>query len=337
MNKRLKGLRIALVAGGYSGEYEVSLRSQAGIRSFLEGGEYLLYDLVIRKEEWVMLWEGKAYPIDRNDFSCLLPTGERIHFDYVYMTIHGTPGEDGLMLGYLDMLGIPYSCCPAATAALTFDKHFCKRYLQSYGIRVAESICLHKGDPVRPIILAVEPGLPAFVKPNTGGSSLATTRVDEVNDILPAVEKAFGEADSVLMERLITGTEVTCGAYQNETGIQILPVTEVVPEGEYFDYDAKYNGAVQEITPARISPERTQEIQLLTQEIYRYLNAHGIIRVDYIIEQGTPVLLEVNTTPGMTATSFIPQQVEAAGLTMREVLESIMVFGLEQHEQQRRK
>lgn len=336
MSNRLNGLNIALVAGGYSGEYEVSLRSQAGIRSFLEGGAYQLYDLVVTEEKWVMLQNGAEYPIDKNDFSCLLPSGERLHFDYVYMTIHGTPGENGLMLGYLDMLGIPYSCCPTATAALTFDKHFCKRYLQSYGVRVAESICLQRGDAIRPIILAVEPGLPAFVKPNTGGSSLATTRVEEVNDILPAIERAFQESESVMMERLITGTEVTCGVYRNSEGIQVLPVTEVVPEGTFFDYDAKYNGSVQEITPARLSAKMTEEVQLLTREIYQYLNAHGIIRVDFIIEEGVPTLLEVNTTPGMTATSFIPQQVAAAGLEMREVLEGIMAFGLEQQDYMKR-
>lgn len=320
--------KIALMAGGYSKEYEVSLKSQAGIRSFLEGSEFEIYDLLITKEKWVLLLDGIEYPIDRNDFSVSLPTGGRLTFDYVYMTIHGTPGEDGLMTGYLDMLGIPYSCCPTSIGALTFNKHLCKHYLHSFGFHIAPSVRLTKGESIRPIILAVEPGLPAFVKPNVGGSSVATTKVTEVNDILPAFQLAFEEADEVMMEGLIIGTEVTCGAFEDGKGLHILPVTEVVPKNEFFDFDAKYNGAVEEITPARISPEMTTEIQQLTREIYHHLGAKGIIRVDYIIQDGVPFLLEVNTTPGMTATSFIPQQVRADGREMRDVLEGIINFHL---------
>lgn len=320
--------KIALMAGGYSKEFEVSLRSQEGIHRFLEGGEFEVYDLLITKEKWVLLWEGEELPINRNDFSVQMPSGEQLTFDYVYMTIHGTPGEDGLMTGYLDMLGIPYSCCSTVIGALTFNKHLCKHYLHDFGIKIAPSVRLRRRDHVRPIILAVEPGLPAFIKPNTGGSSVATTKVTEVNQILPAVEKAFGEADEVMIESLITGVEVTCGAYEDAEGIHILPVTEVVPKNEFFDYDAKYNGAVEEITPARISDEMTSEIQQLTREIYGYLDARGIIRADFIIQDGIPVLLEVNTTPGMTATSFIPQQVRADGKEMKDVLEGIINFHL---------
>lgn len=320
--------KIALMAGGYSKEFEVSLRSQEGIHRFLEGGEFEVYDLLITKEKWVLLWEGEELPINRNDFSVQMPSGEQLTFDYVYMTIHGTPGEDGLMTGYLDMLGIPYSCCSTAIGALTFNKHLSKHYLHDFGIKIAPSVRLRRRDHVRPIILAVEPGLPAFIKPNTGGSSVATTKVTEVNQILPAVEKAFGEADEVMIESLITGVEVTCGAYEDAEGIHILPVTEVVPKNEFFDYDAKYNGAVEEITPARISDEMTAEIQQLTREIYGYLDARGIIRADFIIQDGIPVLLEVNTTPGMTATSFIPQQVRADGKEMKDVLEGIINFHL---------
>lgn len=323
-----KAPKIALMAGGYSKEYEVSLKSQAGIRSFLEGSELEVYDLLITKDKWVLLLDGVEYPIDRNDFSVSLPNGQRLTFDYVYMTIHGTPGEDGLMTGYLDMLGIPYSCCPTAIGAMTFNKHLCKHYLHSLGINIAPSICLHKGEHIRPIILAVEPGLPAFIKPNVGGSSVATNKVMEVNDILPAFEAAFAEADEVMMEALITGTEVTCGAFEDGDGLHILPVTEVVPKNEFFDYDAKYNGAVEEITPARISEKMTAEIQQLTHEIYGYLGARGIIRVDFIIQNDVPVLLEVNTTPGMTATSFIPQQVRADGRNMRDVLVGIINYHL---------
>lgn len=319
--------RIALIAGGYSHEYEVSLRSQEGIMHFLEGCPFEVYPMLITRDKWVVTLEGEEYPIDKNDFT-FTHQGQRVHFDYAYITIHGTPGEDGLLTGYLDMLGIPYSCCPTAIGALTFNKYLCKHFLHSFGIKIAPSVRLQKGDHVRPIILAVEPGLPAFIKPNTGGSSVATTRVEEVNDIAAAVELAFSESDEVLMEALITGTEVTCGAFRDAEGLHILPVTEVVPKNEFFDYDAKYNGAVDEITPARISTEMTTEIQQLTREIYGYLGASGIIRVDFIIEEGTPVLLEVNTTPGMTATSFIPQQVAADGRVMGEVLTNIIQYHL---------
>lgn len=325
MNRRPK---IALVAGGYSSEYEVSLRSRKGIMSFLEGHPFDIYPVLITREKWVVELEGEEYPIDKNDFSAVLSGGERLTFDYAYITIHGTPGEDGLFTGYLDMLEIPYSCCPTAIGALTFNKHLCKHYLHSFGIKIAQSVRVRKGDSVRPIILAVDPGLPAFIKPNTGGSSFATFRVEEVNEILPAFNAAFEESDEVMMEALIAGTEVTCGAYEDAQGVRILPVTEVVSKNTFFDYDAKYNGAVEEITPARISEELTSEIQQLTREIYGYLGASGIIRVDFIIEEGIPVLLEVNTTPGMTATSFIPQQVAAAGLDIGEVLESIINYHL---------
>lgn len=320
--------KIALMAGGYSKEYEVSLRSQEGIHRFLEGSAFEIYDLLITRDKWVMLWEGKELSIDRNDFSVQMPSGEHLTFDYVYMTIHGTPGEDGLMTGYLDMLDIPYSCCSTAIGALTFNKHLCKHYLHDFGIKIAPSVRLTRRDHIRPIILAVEPGIPAFIKPNTGGSSVATTKVTEVNEILPAIEKAFGEADEVMIESLITGVEVTCGAFEDAEGIHILPITEVVPKNEFFDYDAKYNGAVEEITPARISEQMSAEIKQLTREIYGYLDARGIIRVDYIIQDGIPVLLEVNTTPGMTATSFIPQQVRADGREMKDVLEGIINFHL---------
>lgn len=319
--------KIALIAGGYSSEYEVSLKSREGIMNFLQDAPYEIYPVLLRRDKWTVQHEGKEYPIDRNDFSCHI-NGQHITFDYAYITIHGTPGEDGCLTGYLDMLEVPYSCCPTAIGALTFNKYLCKHFLHSFGIKIAPSVRLQKGDPIRPIILAVDPGLPAFVKPNVGGSSVATTRVDEVNALLPAIEKAFTEADEVMIEALITGTEVTCGAYKDAEGLHILPITEVVPKNTFFDYAAKYNGEVEEITPARLSPEMTQEIQQLTREIYGYLGASGIIRVDYIIENNTPVLLEVNTTPGMTATSFIPQQVHADHKEVGDVLQSIINYHL---------
>ncbi|WP_297236735.1 D-alanine--D-alanine ligase [uncultured Porphyromonas sp.] len=321
-------LKIALIAGGYSGEYTVSLSSQEGLMKFLSDSPYEIYPVLLRRDHWTVLGLEGDPEIDKGDFSFVHPeTGRKVRFDFAYITIHGTPGEDGHLTGYLDMLQIPYSCCPTLIGALTFDKYVCARYLSTFGIKIAPAVRLTKYDRIDIDDLLREPGLPCFVKPNNGGSSIATTHVTEREQLQPAIEKALAESGDVMIQSLITGTEITCGAYEDAEGIHILPITEVVPKSEFFDYDAKYNGAVDEITPARIPEETTARVRDLTHRIYRHLRAAGIIRVDYFIESdGTPVLLEVNTTPGMTATSFIPQQIRAAGLAPGKVLEGIIDF-----------
>ncbi|MDD7468518.1 MAG: D-alanine--D-alanine ligase [Porphyromonas sp.] len=321
-------LKIALIAGGYSGEYTVSLSSQEGLMKFLSDSPYEIYPVLLRRDHWTVLGLEGDPEIDKGDFSFVHPeTGRKVRFDFAYITIHGTPGEDGHLTGYLDMLQIPYSCCPTLIGALTFDKYVCARYLSTFGIKIAPAVRLTKYDRINIDDLLREPGLPCFVKPNNGGSSIATTHVTEREQLQPAIEKALAESGDVMIQSLITGTEITCGAYEDAEGIHILPITEVVPKSEFFDYDAKYNGAVDEITPARIPEETTARVRDLTHRIYRHLRAAGIIRVDYFIESdGTPVLLEVNTTPGMTATSFIPQQIRAAGLAPGKVLEGIIDF-----------
>ena len=321
-------LKIALIAGGYSGEYTVSLSSQEGLMKFLSDSPYEIYPVLLRRDHWTVLGLEGDPEIDKGDFSFVHPeTGRKVRFDFAYITIHGTPGEDGHLTGYLDMLQIPYSCCPTLIGALTFDKYVCARYLSTFGIKIAPAVRLTKYDRINIDDLLREPGLPCFVKPNNGGSSIATTHVTEREQLQPAIEKSLAESGDVMIQSLITGTEITCGAYEDAEGIHILPITEVVPKSEFFDYDAKYNGAVDEITPARIPEETTARVRELTHQIYRHLRAAGIIRVDYFIESdGTPVLLEVNTTPGMTATSFIPQQIRAAGLAPGKVLEGIIDF-----------
>ena len=321
-------LKIALIAGGYSGEYTVSLSSQEGLMKFLSDSPYEIYPVLLRRDHWTVLGLEGDPEIDKGDFSFVHPeTGRKVRFDFAYITIHGTPGEDGHLTGYLDMLQIPYSCCPTLIGALTFDKYVCARYLSTFGIKIAPAVRLTKYDRIDIDDLLREPGLPCFVKPNNGGSSIATTHVTEREQLQPAIERALAESGDVMIQSLITGTEITCGAYEDAEGIHILPITEVVPKSEFFDYDAKYNGAVDEITPARLSEETTARVRELTHRIYRHLRAAGIIRVDYFIESdGTPVLLEVNTTPGMTATSFIPQQIRAAGLAPDKVLEGIIDF-----------
>lgn len=317
--------KIAIVAGGDTSEYDVSLRSAQGLCSFIDQGAYDVFIVVMRGLDWhVLLADGTTLPIDRNDFS-FEQDGTRVKFDFVYITIHGTPGEDGHLQGYLDMLRIPYSCCGVLAASLTYDKFACNQYLKAFGVAVADSLLLRQGQTIADEQVVEHIGLPCFIKPSLGGSSFGVTKVKQPSEIQPAIKKAFGEAREVVIEAFLQGMEVTCGCYKTRTTQRVLPVTEVVTHNEYFDYDAKYNGQVDEITPARISDELRDRVQQLTSAIYDILGAQGIIRIDYIITQGEKInLLEVNTTPGMTATSFIPQQVRAAGLDIREVMTDII-------------
>lgn len=316
---------IAIVAGGDTSEYEVSLRSAQGIHSFIDPERYNVYIVVLHGTDWhVRLDNGTQLPIDRNDFSFTLQ-GEKVSFDFAYITIHGTPGEDGRLQGYFDMLHLPYSCCGVLAASLTYNKFACVQYLRAFGVRVADSLLLRRGQSIADEQVVEKIGLPCFIKPSLGGSSFGVTKVKTPEQIQPAIAKAFEEADEVMVEAFMPGTEITCGCYKTRTKSVMLPVTEVVTHNEYFDYDAKYNGAVDEITPARIPDELRDRVQQLTSAIYDILGAKGIIRVDYIITEGERInLLEVNTTPGMTATSFIPQQVRAAGLDIREVMTDII-------------
>ena len=316
---------IAIVAGGDSGEYEVSLRSAEGITSFLDKERYETYTVIIRGTEWnVQLPEGATAPIDRNDFS-FHHEGKHIKFDYAYITIHGTPGENGLLGSYFELIRMPYSTCPPLISAMTFNKFVLNQYLRSLGVRVAESLTLRRQDVITTDDVVKAVGLPCFVKPTCGGSSCATTKVKTPEELLPAVEAAFGEADEVMIEAFMQGTEITCGCYKTREKSVVFPITEVVAKNEFFDYDAKYNGAVEEITPARIDESIAERVRTLTSLLYDILRCHGIIRIDYIITEGNKLnLLEINTTPGMTATSFIPQQVRAAGLDIKDVLTEII-------------
>ncbi len=316
---------IAIVGGGDTSEFHVSLRSAQGIYSFIDKKKYTLYIVQMHGRDWhVCLPDGATVPIDRNDFSFLL-NGEKVVFDFVYITIHGTPGEDGRLQGYFDMLGIPYSCCGVLAASLTYDKFACNQYLKSFGVRIAESLLLRKGQQISDDDVIEKIGLPCFIKPGLGGSSFGVTKVKTREQIQPAITKAFEEAQEVMVEAFMDGLELTCGCYKTKNKTVVFPLTEVVSHNEYFDYEAKYNGQSDEITPARIPDALRDRVQQLTSAIYDILNAQGIIRVDYIITAGEKInLLEVNTTPGMTATSFIPQQVRAAGLDIKDVMTDII-------------
>lgn len=316
---------IAIVAGGDTSEYEVSLRSAQGIYSFIDKEKYTLYIVGMHGLDWhVRLEDGRTLPVDRNDFSFQLD-GQKVKFDFAYITIHGTPGEDGRLQGYFDMLRIPYSCCGVLAAALTYDKFACNQYLHAYGVRIAESLLLRQGQTITDDEVVEKIGLPCFIKPSLGGSSFGVTKVKTREQIQPAIAKAFDEAQEVVVEAFMDGTELTCGCYKTRDKSVVFPISEVVSHNEYFDYKAKYNGESDEITPARISDELADRVKKLTSAIYDILGAQGIIRVDYIVTEGDKInLLEVNTTPGMTAASFIPQQVRAAGLDIKDVMTDII-------------
>ena len=314
---------IAIIWGGYSSEVPISELSATGIFSFIDKEKFKIYKVKISEHSWQVEFNSQVFEVDKNDFS-FTANQEKIKFDFAYITIHGTPGEDGKLQGYFDILAIPYSNCGVLASALTFDKFACNNFLKNFGVKVAETVLLRKTDSIDIENINEKLGLPVFVKPNTGGSSFATTKVTEKSQLKAAIDDAFIEAPEVIVESFVQGIEVTCGCYNTHKGFMVLPITEVVSKNEFFDYGAKYLGEVEEITPARISKEITKEIQKETEKIYRLIGAKGIIRADYIIKDNTPILLEVNTTPGMTSTSFIPQQVSAAGLKMSDVLTDII-------------
>ena len=316
---------VAIVWGGYSSEKEVSEKSAEGIYNFIDKSRYNLIKVRIDHDGWEAELNHLFYPINKNDFS-FESQNQITKFDFAYIIIHGTPGEDGPLQGYFDMLGIPYSSAGILSCALTFSKFTCNNYLKSFGVKVADSILLRKDELYKSEEIIERLKLPLFVKPNVGGSSLATTKVKEQSKLQSAIDDAFNEANEVLAESYIDGIEVTCGCYVAKNGKTILPLTEVVTHNEFFDYEAKYKGQVEEITPARISEDLTVEIQQLTSKIYDLVGAKGIVRADFIISNNEPILLEVNTVPGMTETSFIPQQVEAANLNMTDVLTDIIEY-----------
>ena len=321
---------IAIVCGGDSSEHDVSMRSAQGLYSFFDKERYNVYIAELKGLDWhVDLPGGGTAPIDRRQFS-FKEGGRTVFIDYAYITIHGTPGENGLLQGYFDLLGIPYSTSGVLTEALTFHKWTLNRYLSAFGINTADSILLRMKDrdSVDEAMVEERLGMPCFVKPAAGGSSFGVSKVKNRDQLAPALRKAFMESGEVMVEALLSGTEISVGCFRVGEETTVLPATEVVTANEFFDYDAKYNGQVEEITPARIPEATAALVRDTTARIYDILGCNGIIRIDYIISNsgdGDKLnLIEVNTTPGMTATSFIPQQVKAAGLDISKVLADIV-------------
>lgn len=321
---------IAIVCGGDSSEHDVSMRSGQGLYSFFDKERYNVYIVDVKGLDWhVELHDGTSAQIDRNDFS-FMENGKFIQFDYAYITIHGTPGENGILQGFFELIHLPYSTSGVLVEAMTFDKYVLNQYLRGYGISVAESMLIRKGyeQLVSDEDVAKKIGMPCFVKPAADGSSFGVSKVKEADQLAPAVRKAMLESNEVMVESFLEGTEISIGCYKTRDKSVVFPATEVVTSNEFFDYDAKYNGQVKEITPARLSDETTKQVREITSQIYDILHCNGIIRIDYIISKsanGDKVnMLEINTTPGMTATSFIPQQVKAAGLDIKNVLTDIV-------------
>ena len=322
---------IAIVCGGDSSEHDVSMRSAQGLYSFFDKERYNIYVVDVKGQDWhVDLQNGDMAKIDKNDFSFKMD-GKTVAFDYAYITIHGTPGENGLMQGYFELLHIPYSTSGVLVEAMTFDKYVLNNYLRGFGVNVAESVLLRRGEEDKYSDEEIEKriGMPCFVKPAADGSSFGVSKVKNADQLAPALRVAFMESDEVMVESFMKGTEISIGCYKTRDKAVVFPATEVVTSNEFFDYDAKYNGQVQEITPARLSPETTKRVEEETSRIYDILHCNGIIRIDYIISKDADGndkinMLEINTTPGMTATSFIPQQVRAAGLDIKDVLTDIV-------------
>lgn len=323
---------VAIIAGGDSSEHEVSMNSAKGIYSFIDKEKYNLYIVELSKKAWeAVLADGTRSKIDKNDFS-FMDGDKKVKPDFAYITIHGTPGENGILQGYFELLDIPYSTCDVLVSAMTFSKFTLNQYLKGFGIRVAESMLVNKRFGIKDKDVIEKIGLPCFIKPNASGSSFGVTKVKTADQIQPALKAAFAESDDVMIEAFMDGIELANGCYKTKNKSVVFPITEVVSDNEFFDYNAKYKGEVTEITPARLSPELTERVKKLTSAVYDILGCKGIVRVDYIITEGEKInMLEINTTPGMTATSFIPQQVKAAGLDIKDVMTDIIEEGLEKY------
>ena len=316
---------IAIVCGGDSSEHDVSLRSAQGLYSFFDKAKYNVYIVDVKGTDWhVNFNDGATAAIDKNDFSFKC-NGKRVFFDYAYITIHGQPGENGVMQGYFDLIHLPYSTSGVLVEAMTFDKFVLNNYLRGFGVRVADSILLRRGEDYDEEEIEQRLGMPCFVKPAADGSSFGVSKVKNADRLAPALRVAFMESNEVMIEKFIDGVEISQGIYKTRDKEVVLPATEVVTKNEFFDYNAKYNNQSDEITPARISDKLTEAIKQTTAQIYELIAAKGIIRADYIIEPlGRIVLLEVNTTPGMTPQSFLPQQIRAAGMDIAEVMRDII-------------
>ncbi|MEY2903889.1 MAG: hypothetical protein RLY89_2995 [Bacteroidota bacterium] len=317
---------IALVTGGLSGEAQISYKSAITVSNHTDREKFNLYKIDINPEGWWYLPEtGERSAVNRSDFS-IMEAGVKINFDAILLCIHGTPGEDGKLQGYFDMLGLPYTSCDAATSALTFNKRYTVAVAAFAGIHVAKSLHLFKHTPVSVESILSQLQLPVFVKPNNGGSSIGMSRVDQATELAAALDKAFQEDDQVLVEEFISGREFTIGVFKSKGSTTVLPITEIKTGNAFFDFEAKYQGKSEEITPAQISPLMQEQLTSAAKRVYEVLNCRGVVRIDFIYNesQAQPYMLEVNTVPGQSAASVIPQQVKAMGWSLTDFYTAII-------------
>ncbi|MFL0113206.1 D-alanine--D-alanine ligase [Tenacibaculum maritimum] len=310
---------IAIVMGGYSSEVEISLKSGNVVYHHLNKELYTPYRVLIFIEKWVALDDqGNEYAIDKNDFSFSLGN-QKIIFDCVFNAIHGAPGENGALLAYFDLIGMKHTSAPFYQMALTFNKRDCLSAVKQYGIPTATAVYLNKGEAINITKIIDKVGLPCFVKPNNSGSSFGISKVHKAAEMLPAIEKAFQEDREILIESFLDGKEVSVGVIQYEGATKVLPITEIISENDFFDYEAKYEGKSKEITPAQLTQETTQKVQEIAKKVYTALNMRGFSRSEYILVDGVPHFLEMNTVPGMTEESILPQQAKAANISLADL------------------
>jgi len=308
---------IAVVMGGYSSEIEISLQSGNVVASNLDSEKYNVYKVHILIEKWVVAFDNEEISIDKSDFT-FTRNNKKIHFDCVFNAIHGNPGENGSLVAYLELLGIKHTTAPFYQLALTFNKRDTLSVLKDYNIDCAKSMYLNKGDEVDTDGIVNKLGLPCFVKPNNAGSSYGISKVYKKENLLKAIDKAYKEDNEILIESFLDGIEIQVGAIQYQGKIKVLPTTEIVSENDFFDYEAKYLGESEEITPARISKSDDDNLKQIALKIYKILNMRGMVRSDFILVNSKPYFIEINTVPGMTAESIIPKQARAAGFTLKE-------------------
>jgi D-alanine-D-alanine ligase len=317
--------KVAVIEGGYSQEKAISIKSAKTVFDNLDRTKFDPTRVLIDENEWAAYDDEGRYPIDKNDFS-FVKNNLKVQFEYAFIVIHGTPGEDGKLQGYLDMVGVPYNTSSAAITTLTFQKFHCNQFLKNFGINVPEAILIKPDDEINESQIIEKVKLPCFVKPTDGGSSFGVTKVKNENKLLPAIKAAFEHGTEVVVEENIVGREVTCGVYRDTQGAKALPVTEIISENEYFDYDAKYNGKSKEITPAELDDEMTKNIKNLTKKIYGVLGMKGIARIDYMInKKGIPFLIEINSVPGMSKESIVPQMIKTQNLNLKKVLNDLIL------------
>jgi D-alanine-D-alanine ligase len=317
---------VALVTGGLSGEAQISYKSAITVGNNVDRDKFNVYRIDINPEGW---WyepvDGVKSKVNRDDFS-VNDNGSKVNFDVILLCIHGTPGEDGKLQGYFDMLGIPYTSCDAATSALTFNKRYTVAVAAFGGINVAKSLHLFKHTPVGVDSILAQLKLPVFVKPNNGGSSIGMSKVNQPGELGAALEKAFKEDDQVLVEEFISGREFTIGVFRDKSGTTVLPITEIITKNEFFDFEAKYQGKSEEITPAQVDALMQEQLESAARRVYELLNCRGVVRIDFIYDTaaGKPYMLEVNTVPGQSEASVIPQQVRAKGWTLKEFYSAVI-------------